>query len=448
MTRITQTLSRYIASSTLDGLPSEVRHEGVRAFVNWAGCSAGGSRDDGLQRVLEILLEAGGAPAVPLIGRRERLDPLNAALINSMSSVVLSFNDTHFATVAHPTSPVAAALLSLAQSHPLSGSEFVHALILGIEIQCRVGSILCTPPAECQVGLSMQGLAGGIGAAVAAGKALNLDEAGIATAIGHAANQAGGLREAHSTVASSFTPGHAARCGLLAALLAARGVTCSDSMLEGAKGFAVSYGIRPNLDAATKDLGKSFEMLTLAYKPYPAGFVIHPIIDACLDAAQKDNFDAASIERIELNVNPLALKLCNRPDPTNCNQAHLSLQHWAAVSLMFKTAGIAQITEAMVRDAAVGALRRRVVATADPAVGREAAGVRVVHKNGGIAQASVIHCRGSIGRPLTDDDISAKTRLQLQAAFSDDAAEKILAECWRIEKYPLMRELSALLAAS
>ena len=47
---------------------------------------------------------------------------------------------------------------------------------------------------------------------------------GIATALGHAANQAGGLRESHTTMGSQFTPGHTARCGLMSALLAARGV--------------------------------------------------------------------------------------------------------------------------------------------------------------------------------------------------------------------------------
>ncbi len=448
MNGTTRILSRYISSSQYDGLPPAVRHEGVRAFVNWVGCAAGASRDDGVQLALEILSEFNGAATSVVVGRRERLDALNAAFINSMSSGALAFNDTHFTTVAHPTSPVAAALLSLAQRQPVTGRDFVHALILGVEIQCRVGNILSVAPAECGVGLSMQGLVGGIGAAVAAGKILRLDESGMATAIGHAANQSGGLREAHATMGSYYITGHAARCGLMAALLAARRFTCPDTLIEGVKGFATSYGSRPNLDAAVDKLGESFEILTLAYKPYPSGFVIHPVIDACLDVARNETFDSGQIERIELTVNPLALQLCNRPDPVNSKQALVSFQHWAAVSLIYKAAGLTQVTEAVVHDPAVAALRRRIVATVDAGLGREAAAARIILKDGTKIGTSVAHCRGSAGRPMTDADITDKTRGQLQVAFPAGAAERILAECWRIGEYPKVDALCTQLAGA
>lgn len=292
MKAITRTLARYARASQFDALPPAVRHEGARAFVNWIGCAAGGSREEDVQLMLKLLSEFNGAKDATVVGRSERLDALNAALINSMSSAALAFNDTHNATVAHPTSPVAAALLALAERQPLTGKELLHALILGIEIQCRVGNILCAPPAECQVGLSMQGLVGGIGAAVAAAKVMALDEDGITTAIGLAANQASGLRESQSTMGSHFIPGQAARCGLMAALLASRGFTCSDSMIEGAKGFAASFASRPNLDAAVDKLGQVFEISSLAYKPYPSGVVIHPIIDACLEIVKSGALDA------------------------------------------------------------------------------------------------------------------------------------------------------------
>ena len=174
-------LARYVQSSQFDALPPAVRHEGARAFVNWIGCAAGGSSEPDVQLVLQLLSEFNGAKEATVVGRSERLDTLNAAFINSMSSAALAFNDTHNPTVAHPTSPVAAALLALAERRPMTGRELLHALILGIEIQCRVGNILCVPPAECQVGLSTQGLLGGIGAAVAAAKAMGLDEIGRAS---------------------------------------------------------------------------------------------------------------------------------------------------------------------------------------------------------------------------------------------------------------------------
>lgn len=435
METITQTLSRYVVSSAYDALPSQVRRDGVRAFVNWVGCAAGGSREDDVQRMLDVLGQFNGSSEATLVGRREKLDALNAAFINSMGSSALAFNDTHFTTAAHPTSPVAAVLLALAERRTVTGKEYLHALVLGIEVQCRVGNILCVAPAESAVGLSMQGLVGPVGAAVAAGRILGLNQDEMTAAIGLALNQATGLREAQSTMGSHFTPGHAARCGLMAALLAARGFTCSEAMIEGPKGFAVSYARNARPEAAIDQLGTVFEISTLAYKPYPSGFVIHPIIEAALEIARTQSFDANEIERIELTINPLAVKLTNIVDPRDRGQALVSFQHWAAVTLLHRAAGLAQVDNAVVRDASVSALRRKVAPTADDSVGRDAARVRVILQDGRTCEASVRQCRGSPDRPLTDDDITEKTLAQLQTVYTPEAAEKILAESWRIEAW-------------
>ena len=448
MTAVTRALARFAVQSQYDALPAAIKHEGVRAFVNWVGCAAGAAQEDVIQRALDVLTEFNGAASTTLVGRHEKLDTLNAAFVNSMSSAVLAYNDTHFTTVAHPTSPVGAALLALAERQPVTGKQLVHALVLGNEIQCRIGNIVCTPPAECAIGLSMAGLVGCIGVAVAAGVVMNFDEDTMATAIGLAANQSAGLREAHATMAGQFIQGHTARCGLMAALLAARGFTCNDTMIEGVKGFAVSFGTRPQMAAALDQLGQAWEISTLAYKPYPSGFVIHPIIDACLEIAQKNTYDAREIERIELTVNPMAVQLCNRPAPKIRNQALVSLQHWTAVSLIYKAAGIAEITDPILHDPLVAAVRGKITMQADAAVGREAASARVVFKDGKTLQATVKDCRGSANRPLTDEDISAKTRGQLRIVFPQNAAERILAECWKIESYPLVEPFCKLLGAS
>jgi 2-methylcitrate dehydratase PrpD len=434
MRNVTQTLSRYVTSSTYADLPQPIRREGIRAFVNFVGCAAGGSQEDDVERMVQMLIDFNGAAEAIVVGRRERLDALNAAFINSMSSSALAFNDTHFATAAHPTSPVAAALLALAERQPMSGKEFIHALILGIEVQCRVGNILSVAPAESAVGLSMQGIVGPIGAGVAAGRILGFDEQQMTTAIGLAANQASGLRQAQSTMASHFTPGHAARCGLLAAMLAARGFECSDSMLEGPKGFAVSYGRNANAEVAIDKLGADFEISTLAYKPYPSGFVIHPIIEACLEIVRTHSFDAEEIQRIELTTNPLTVKLTDVVDPKDRGQALVSFQHWAAATLLYKAAGLAQVSDAIVTDVRVRALRHKVTYVTAEALGRDAASVRVVLKDGTAMEASVQQCRGSPGQPLTDEDLTQKTRAQLRTVYAAGAAEEILTQCWRMEE--------------
>jgi len=446
MTEITRELARYIHSTQLDTLPSVVRHEGVRALVNWLGCAAGGAREEDVLLMLDFLAGFNGRRDAVVIGHKRKLDMLNAAFLNSMSSGSLAFGDTHYATVAHPTSPTAAAVLALAAQGPLSGEDLLVGLILGIEIQCRVGNILCTPPAQCQVGLSMKGLAGVIGAAVAAAKALKLDANGVATAIGHAANQASGLREGQSSMASHFTYGHSARCGLQAALLAARGLECTQTMIEGVKGFAVSYSTQPNFDAAVAGLGTDFEILQLAYKPYPSGFVIHPIIDACLEVAENHTLDPARIARVELTINPLAAKLTNRVDPVDRGQALVSFQHWSAVALLQREAGIAQVEDKVIHDPAVAALRRKITFECDDALPRGAARARVLLDDGSVFAAHVPYCRGSAERPMSDEDLTVKTRGQLKTAYSARATERILRTGWGIADVPDVGALCRTLA--
>src|SRR3954447_5567813 len=139
--------------------------------------------------------EFSGRPEATLIGRGQRADILLATLVNAHSQGVNAYNDTHLAKVAHPTGPVAAPVLASSERQPVTGPEFLHALILGIEIQLRVGNILVTPPAKCPVGVSTQSILGVIGAAVASAKLLRLSEQQMVWAIGLATAQAAGHRE-------------------------------------------------------------------------------------------------------------------------------------------------------------------------------------------------------------------------------------------------------------
>ena len=447
MTHITREIARFAVNTHFDALPANVQHEGLRAFVNYVGCAAGGAGEPVCLKMLETISEFNGKSDCVVIGSSVKLDALNAALMNSLSSAALSFNDTHYQTVIHPTSPVGAALVSMAMRRRISGKQLIEAVVLGDELCCRIGNILCTPPAECNVGLSTTGLLGCIGAAIAAGKVMGFDEDQMTTAIGIAANQSAGIREAHASMSSWFTPGNAGRSGLWAAFLAEKGYTCPDTMIEGVKGFAVSFASNPQMGAATAGLGDKWEILDLAYKPYPCGVVIHPIIDACLDITAKNKFDARDIARVDVTVDPLCLQLCNRPAPTIRAQAMVSFPHWTATTLMHKEAGLPQVTEAMVHDADIAALRAKVVAHADDHIGREAARVKVTMKDGRAFDAYCQHALSTPQNPMTDKHIADKTRLQMEIAFGKDKAQRVADECWRVTELADIQPFVASLAA-
>ena len=131
--QVTQRLAAYLVGSRAEAIPAPVTREAVRTFFNWLGCALGGARHETVDVAISALKEFSGPPRASVLGRAERFDMPNAALLNGISSHVLDFDDTHLKTIIHPAGPVASCILALAETRPVSGREFLHALVLGIE---------------------------------------------------------------------------------------------------------------------------------------------------------------------------------------------------------------------------------------------------------------------------------------------------------------------------
>src|SRR5580692_10368267 len=172
--RVTQTLARYLINARSNDLPPAVRDHAVRTFVNWMGCAVGASRHEAVEIAIAALAPFGAPAQATVLGRQERVDVISAALFNGISSHVFDFDDTHLKTVIHPAGPVASAIFALAEYRPVSGKEFIHALALGVETECRIGNAVY--PDHYDIGWHITGTAGVFGAAAAAGKLLGLDE--------------------------------------------------------------------------------------------------------------------------------------------------------------------------------------------------------------------------------------------------------------------------------
>ena len=222
---VTGTLARYLVSARFEDLPEPVRHEAARSLVNWMGVAVGGARHEAVEIALAAITPFAGPPQACVFGRKERLDAMNAVLLNGISSHVFDFDDTDLTTAVHPSAPVLPVLLALAEQRKVSGREFINAMVLGIEAECRIARAVT--PTHQDVGWHATGSVGPFGAAVAAGKVLGLDDVRMCHAIGLAATQPVGLREMFGSMTKSFHPGRAAQNGLLAALLAEKGYTSS-----------------------------------------------------------------------------------------------------------------------------------------------------------------------------------------------------------------------------
>jgi 2-methylcitrate dehydratase PrpD len=419
---VTRELAEFVAGSQWRDIPATVRREGVRGLLNYVGCALGGCGDEAIGLAIRVLSPSFGSPEAGIIGRTERCDVLNAAFLNAASANVLEYDDTHLPTVMHPAAPVAPGLFALAEARGASGVELLHAFILGVEASCRVGNALM--PHHYRRGAHITATCGIFGAAAAAGKLIGLDPVRMNWALGHAATQSAGLVESLGSMSKSIGVGNAARNGLAGALFAEAGFTAAESAIEGKYGFAVVASDTVDLGKITDGLGENWEILANAYKPYPCGVVLFPVIDACLELRQRIAVPVDQIVRVTVRGHPLLRERTDRPDVADGRSAKVSLQHSAAVALLQGAAGIAQFTDTAVADPAVQALKARVSAADDASIPVEAAVVEIYLADGSSLSEHVRDGRGTPGRPMSDLELDAKVNecAAFGAPFVDVAA--------------------------
>jgi 2-methylcitrate dehydratase PrpD len=431
--QITERLARFLVEHRPEDMPERVRHEAKRSLVNFFATALGGCRNEAFEILRATLADYFGPGHATVIGRAERTDALTAAFLNAVSSNVLDFDDTHLRTVIHPTAPVAPPLFALAERRPITGAALLHAFILGVEVECRIGNALS--PGHYRRGWHITATCGVLGAAAAAGKLLGLDARRMGWALGAAATQSSGLIENLGTMSKSVGVGNAARNGLAAALYAERGLSGPDRPLEGPRGFAAVMGDGDGDDLSTiaQGLGDTWELMQNAYKPYPCGVVLHPVIDACLELRPKVGAPPR-IDRILLKGHPLLRERADRPAVTTGREAQVSLQHSVAVAFLYGAAGVAQYTDACVNDPAVLALRGKVAAEDDASIPADAAVVSVRTATGELLTAHVAHARGSIARPLSDRELEAKLRELAAYGAPSIETDRLIAALWAIEQ--------------
>ena len=427
---VTKTLARFLVNHRQADVPQKVRHEAARSFLNWAGCAVGGSRHETVENALAALSAFSGPREATVLGRGDRLDVMLAALMNGITSHTFDFDDTHLKTVIHPSGPVASALLALAERRRISGGEFLHAFILGVEAECRIGNSVY--PEHYDVGWHITGTTGVFGAAAAAGRVLGLTEQQMTWALGIAATQSSGLREMFGTMCKPFHPGNAARNGLLAALLAQRGFTSSVEAIEAKRGFAnvLSTGFRPG--EITEKLGETWEISLNTYKPFACGIVEHPAIDGCIQLRNEHKLMAEDIESISLAVHPLVLELTGKRTPRTGLEGKFSVYHSSAVAVIHGAAGENEYSDEAVRDARVVALRDKVTAAVDKAMHEDQVRVTIRLKGGKTLEKHVEHAVGSLAKPMSDADLEAKFRGLCAGVLATGEADKLIRLCWDI----------------
>ncbi|MGH8803877.1 MAG: MmgE/PrpD family protein [Polaromonas sp.] len=440
---VTQILAQFVATHPSRGWSDAVDHEAHRTFMNWLGCAVGAAHHEAADAALAAVKLLQPAAQASVLGRTEKVDMASAALLNGITSHTFDFDDTHLKTIIHPAGPVASAVLALAEHTGAMGRDVIDALVLGIDVACRVGNAMY--PEHYDRGWHITGSTGTLGAAAACARLLKLDTPKTAMALGIAASQPVGMREQFGTMTKPFHPGAAARAGLMSALLASQGYTASPKALEAPRGMMQTVSTKNDWNEITHELGRRFEISFNTYKPFACGIVIHPSIDACAQL-RAQGVTPEQIERIELKVHSLVLELTGKKEPADGLQAKFSVYHGCAAGLTFGRAAEEEFSDEIVNRADMVALRRKVVATVDDSIDEASADVTAVLKDGRRVHVLVEHAIGSLQNPMTDAQLEAKFHGLSDAILEASQTSELISACWDIGTATSVRPLVALAA--
>ena len=375
----THALVQWVVDSQWADIDETTKTAVASSWMNWLACALGGANSQESDRLIRALAPFGQGDA-QLIGRAEKFDPANAALIHAFNSNILDFDDTHWPTGIHPAGTVASALVAWASQTVVSGEDFLHAFLLGMEVECRIG--LAVSPGHYERGWHITATCGVFGAAIAVGRLMGLSPEQMAWAVGHAATQSGGLVASLGSMAKSLNIAHAARNGLMAAQLARNNITANDRVLEARFGFNEVMGTRALDEVLCAGLGQNWIASQNTFKPYPCGFLLHPTLEACLSKTDVQIFSLDEIDRITVTVHPLSQLRADRIHPVDGLEAKLSLQHAVAIALLRGEAGVRAFTDDAANDLVVRACREKIRVIADEHLNTDEAKV-VIHLQSG-----------------------------------------------------------------
>jgi 2-methylcitrate dehydratase PrpD len=424
---LTHELCERINATSYEALGSECIARVKQAIADGIAVAVAGTRERAAALIADYVKALGGAPQASVWGRNFMTSTVQAAFANGVATHVLDF-EPMWLPPTHAISPVLPVALALAESNGHDGRSVITAVARGMELQGRLQyagdqfepqKLRFHPP----------GVAGVMGAAVTAGALLELDEQKLASALGVAGSRAGALLPNIGSMTKSSHCGHAARCGLEAALLASAGYTASGEIFEAPRGFVTTY----YPDAFDTDrllaFGKPFRMVDpgLAIKNFPSQFATHWSITAALEV-RKSVDDPTHIDRVVITA-PV-MQYIDRPQPAHGHEGKFSFQYTAAVALLDGRVGIDSFTDLRRYSSDMQALLQKIELRQDPSIPGEWLNMRLTIEVVAAGRTYTHTCTGPRGAwrqpPLTQAEHRAKLEDCLRRGLSQQALSEVL----------------------
>jgi 2-methylcitrate dehydratase PrpD len=447
---LAERLARFTASLRFESLPPDVVDSVRLRLLDTLGLALAGSRADFAPPLLGLV--DGGRGACTVLGTALTAPPPLAILVNGALAHGLDFDDTHAASITHASAVVLPTVLALAEAGGLDGAAAITAAVAGYETIARLG--MAASGDFHERGWHATAVCGPFAAALAAGRCEGLDVEQLVSALGIAGSCASGVMEflEDGSGVKRLHPGWAGHGGAVAAALARGGFTGPATILEGRFGFYATFlGKAP--DATAFDtLGREWQTLRVAFKPYPCCHYIHAYLDCALDLRSGHALVPDAIESIEVRVPAGEVPIICEPAerkirPRTTYDAQFSLAFSVAAAIVDGRVGLDTYTAARLTDARILRLAARVRHVVDvdaPFPARFPGWVRASLTDGRTVEVRAEDGRGGPDRPLPRTAIVQKFRDNAGHALPPDRVAAVEAAVLDLDRQAAIATIAAL----
>ncbi len=442
MTGLTKQLAEFISTIAFDRLPAEGVETAKRGAIDCVGVMFAGRDEPVVAIARELLRPDGGRGQARVLFDRGRAAAADAALVNATAAHALDYDDT--AMDGHPSVVLVSAVLAEGERLGSSGADLIAAYVAGYETW---GELTWRDPDRHHgKGWHPTAVFGTLAAAAAASALARLDAGRAACALGIAASMAAGLVANFGSMMKPFQVGRAVQNGLLAARLAAAGMSASPDALEHPIGFlhAVSPSGRVRLDGDIR-AGRDWHILRhgINIKRYPVCYGIHRAIDAVLGVRSERPLAAGDIAEIEVTLGRVQAGMLRQHSPRTALDAKFSAEFAMACAILAGRVGMAELNDAFVAGADVQSLMRKVrvesVEASDPddPLFSPADSVRIRLRGGAALQSEAVRrARGHAHNPIGVEDLRAKFNDCVGGALAAEARERLFGRLLHLETLP------------
>jgi 2-methylcitrate dehydratase PrpD len=448
-------LARFTVHASLSAIPAPVVTRAKLHILDALGLGlASHAYDYGKTIVAGGVALSAGSGTCSIIGRPERLELRDAAMVNGVLVHGLDFDDTHLGSIIHPTCTALPVALSLGEVLDVSGEALLTAFLAGAETGIRIGGAV--KGGFHHVGFHATGVVSHFASVVTAGKLLGLTEDQIVAAQGITGSTASGIQVFLEEGAGTkrFHPGWGAVAGITAARLAQTGFKGPSRPYEGKFGLFDTHlhGHETDLGELSDGLGTAWRFGDTALKPYPVCHFIHGCADASIDLHRE--IAGAEIASVDAYLAKPTLHIIAEPAeakerPTTDYEAKFSAQYVVAACLLKGRFGLPDLQPEALADPAIRDLALRVKCHEDPDTAFPtyfSGGVKVTLKDGRTLDRYVRVNSGAGDRAMEPDAVIAKFMASALMTIGEAQARRICDAVLALETLSA-RELMAVLRA-